>query len=270
MKCKRHPYENGDGVCASCLRERLFALLADQADDTPDHSQKPEPPPPPPPIRLPPSASPYARGRLSCLFYRTPQVGPSSSAAAAAVGSCWRRGSGKSSLLSSLFRHSGSEKAESDSGISAAPCSSSWLSVLVHRHREKKNSKLFAAEEEAARRSCHVRDRGMSPDTDSFASGDECYTESPGGRWRPTPSPMRRPVAYHYPHHHRVRGVAGFAVCLSPLVRASPGHWRRQTAGEVGFSGELRSTLNQHHRGHGAASLGPCRSKKLADFGRPR
>nr|XP_010919839.1 uncharacterized protein LOC105043819 [Elaeis guineensis] len=281
MRCKRHPYENGVGVCAPCLRERLLALLADQPDDQRDHPRNPELPSPPPPLQCPRSVSPYishrrsadpaapAPCRLSRLFYSTPQIGP----AAACSGACRKRGSGKSSLLASLFGHSRSEKADHDHGFSEAPWSSSWLSVLLHGHRKKKNSRLFAAEEEAARRSCRGRDRGLSPETDCSASGDERAVESPGWWWRPTPSPMRRPAAAAHHHHHRVGGLAGFAICLSPLVRASPSHRRSQTAAEVGFSDDLRSTPNRRHRRHVsglATSLGPNQSRKLADFGRFR
>ncbi|KAG1362083.1 hypothetical protein COCNU_10G003020 [Cocos nucifera] len=273
MRCQRHPSDNGVGVCAPCLRERLLALLADHVDDPPHHRRKPGSLPPPPPLQFPRSVSPYicrlqsvdpAPSRLSRVFFSTPRVGPSSSTAAAA-GGFWRRGSGKSSFLSSLFGNSRSEKAESDSGISEAPRSSSWLSVLVHGHRKskkKKNSRPFAAEEAA----CPARDRGMSPDT------DECAAESPGSWWRSTPSTMRRQDAYHH-RHHRGWGLADFTVCLSPLMRVSPGHRRSQKAAELGFSGELRGTLKPQHRRHvssGAASLGPSRSRKLVDFGRFR
>lgn len=275
MRCKRHPYENGVGVCAPCLCERLLALLADQPDDEPDHRRNPEPPPRPPPVQLPRSVSPYishrrsadpaapAPCRLSRLFYSTPQVGPGG-------GFRWR-GFGKSSFLASLFGQSRSEKADPDHGFSEAPWSSSWLSVLLHGNRRKKNTTLFTAEE-AVRRSCRGRDRGLSPETDCSASGDECAAESPGWWWRPTPSPMRRPAAVAH-HHHRVGGLAGFAVCLSPLVRVSTSHRRSQTAVEVGFSDDLRSTPNRDHRrdvSGGAASLDPNRSRKLVDLGRFR
>lgn len=180
----------------------------------------------------------------------------------------------KSSLLASLFGHSKSEKAETDPGFSEGPWSSSWLSVLLHGHRKKKNLRLFAAEAAAARGSCRARDRGMSPDTDCSASGDECAAESPGWWWRPTPSPMRHPAAAaHHHHHHRSWGLAGFAVCLSPLMRASPSHWRSQAAAEVGFSDEFRSTPDPHNRRHasgGATSLGTNQSRKMAAFGRFR
>ncbi|XP_010933531.1 uncharacterized protein [Elaeis guineensis] len=284
MRCKRHPSDNGVGVCAPCLRERLLALLADHADDPPHHRRKPERLPPPPPLQFPRSVSPYvcrlrsvdpAPSRLSRVYFSTRRVDPSSSTAAA--GGCWRSGSGKSSFPSSLFGNSRSEKAESDSGISEASRSSSWLSVLLHGHRKKKkkkkkNSRPFAAEEEAAKRSCPARERGMSPDTDYSASGNECAPESPGSWWRSSPSSKRRPAAYHH-RHHRAWGLAGFAVCLSPLMRVSPGHRRSQEAAEVGFSGELRGTLKPHHGRHvssGAASLGPSRSRKPVDFGRFR
>ncbi|KAF7825959.1 uncharacterized protein G2W53_017123 [Senna tora] len=104
MKCKKHyvldPSSNF-GVCASCLRERLLTLIAEQekahqarvasrASEDHHHPRKsdPNPPPPPPPLVFPRSVSPYVSRRKSdyannvydqrhnSLFYSTPQVGP--------------------------------------------------------------------------------------------------------------------------------------------------------------------------------------------------
>ena len=48
MRCTRHPYEGGVGVCAPCLRDRLLALAAAQnaassLPPPPPEEQEPEP-----------------------------------------------------------------------------------------------------------------------------------------------------------------------------------------------------------------------------------
>lgn len=157
MRCKRHLSDLSStvGVCASCLRDRLFALIAAQAQaqaraqseaqtqaQSLDDPRKSDPNIKPPPLLFPRSVSPYVSRRKSdeatwqqrrqnChqdrRFYSTPQVGPAtssitstttSSAAASfsSAGSYWKK-NGRFSLLSNLFR-SRSEKLESDPRVS--------------------------------------------------------------------------------------------------------------------------------------------------------
>ncbi|XP_008811381.1 uncharacterized protein LOC103722561 [Phoenix dactylifera] len=294
MKCEKHPYELGVGVCASCLRERLLALIADQnvvpADY--DHWQPETPPGPPPPLVFPRSVSPYVSHRRSVgsdasaaygshnnhRFFSTPQVGPTFDAASGGCGGDVdegrRRRSGKFSVFSNLFRHHRSEEAESDLGSFKSYGSDSWFSALIRRRHRKKKSRSFAAAEEAEPSGMsRPSDRGMSPVMDDEA--EDCSsgysTESSSGRRRrPTPTPMRRFLAGAYNHHGSLASVSGFAVCLSPLMMAGS-NGRRGKPAEASISGELRSTPSQHHRRcgrHGGARLGPNRSRKLADFGR--
>ncbi|OAY71356.1 hypothetical protein ACMD2_07975 [Ananas comosus] len=306
MRCKAHPYAHGVGVCAPCLRERLLALVATASaaeDDDGDNEAPPAPsrrtlkphrPSSPPLLVAPRSVSPYVPRRRSdasapapcrnpsLLFFRTPQVGPSVPAGAedggGGVGGGKSR-SGKFSILNTLFGHSRpTEPSRSTSR------STSWLSALVRggRRRRRRRSKTpevhspaLTSPSSMARRSSYraARDRGMSPESESPGAGERW--------WHPTPSPLRRAS------HHRAAapgggaGISGFAVCLSPLVRPSPSHRRSQgsaaPAGDMGFSGELRSARSpRHHRrvsGSGfAAPSALChnRSRKLADFGRLR
>ena len=157
MKCKRHLSDLSStvGVCASCLRDRLFALIAAQAQvqarahseaqtqaQSRDDPRKSDPNIKPPPLVFPRSVSPYVSRRKSdeatwqqrqhqnsCQdrrFYSTPQVGPATSSTASASasaptsftagGSYWKK-NGRFSLFSNLFR-SRSEKLESDPRVS--------------------------------------------------------------------------------------------------------------------------------------------------------
>ncbi|XP_068635160.1 uncharacterized protein [Aristolochia californica] len=267
MRCKRHPYEGGVGVCASCLRERLLALVAAQEREaaSPDDRRKSDTDQPP--LVFPRSVSPYVSRRSASReawhhhprFYSTPQVGPS----------CGVNKTRRFSLISSIFR-SRSDEREADprtSDASSKVSSSSWISNLLPGRRKKK-SRLFSLDEESSgtggcRRTCRTRNRGMSPvskvrDEGSESPGGSGYSsESSSGYRKQTPGPPRRRAA-----PPQARNVSGFAFCLSPLVRASPNASRV----DAGFSGEIRSA-NRFHLST-AASLGANRSRKLADFRR--
>ncbi|XP_068650623.1 uncharacterized protein [Aristolochia californica] len=267
MRCKSHPYEGGVGVCASCLRERLLALVAAQEREaeSPDNRRKSETHPPP--LVFPRSVSPYVSRRSAAReawhhhprFYSTPQVGPS----------CRDNKNGRFSLISSIFRSRSHEK-DSDprvSDASAKVSSSSWISNLFPGRRKKK-SRLFSLDEESSttggcQMKCRTRNRGMSPvskrrdeGSESPAGSGYSSESSTGYRKQITGPPRRRATPQH------TRNVSGFAFCLSPLVRASPNASRV----DAGFSGEIRSA-NRFHLST-AASLGANRSRKLADFGR--
>ncbi|XP_058085748.1 uncharacterized protein LOC131233152 [Magnolia sinica] len=256
MRCKRHPFEQGVGVCAACLRERLLALIEAQSKE---NRRKSDPqPPPPPPLAFPRSVSPYICRRSDTWqhhnqhqFYSTPQVGPTFSSST--------KKKSRFSVFSSLFGASRSEETERDNTVPISSTSSSWFSAF-----RKKKSRLFSLDDEisgnGARRSCRTRDRGMSP-----KEGDETPIQSgfsvgssPG--WRKSAPVTAVSAAPRRSQHGR--NVSGFAFCLSPLVRPSPSRHRSDT----GFSDELRSA-NRHHLST-AASLCANRSRKLADIGR--
>uniref|UniRef100_A0A0A9HLH2 Uncharacterized protein n=1 Tax=Arundo donax TaxID=35708 RepID=A0A0A9HLH2_ARUDO len=136
--------------------------------------------------------------------------------------------------------------------------------------RRKKQAPAASASPPSAppRRSCRVvSNRGLSPERDSRGgSGDE--SSSPADPpCRPSPSPMRKTPC----RRRQTNSMpSGFAVCLSPLVRPSPGRRHRavQPPDPGSFSCELRPS--PLHSLSSAASITRCRSRKLADGGRFR
>ncbi|KAM0924281.1 hypothetical protein ACQ4PT_004924 [Festuca glaucescens] len=267
MRCKRHPFQAGGGVCATCLRDRLLVLAAAQNDAS---SPSPAPPPhrlsaaPPPPAgqtapAFPRSVSPYVSRRKSdssggalrshhpsLLFFRTPQVGPSAPLEEGDIGYEKRR-AGKFSVLSTLFGNHHS-RSEEDRDRAKERKNRSWLAGIIPRRRKKQQAPADAAASPPTRRSCRaVSNRGLSPERGSSGEEESCSPAADADPpWRPSPSPMRKA-----PCRRRQSGggmPSGLAVCLSPLVRPSPGRRRRAAA----------------------ASVPRCRSRKLADGARFR
>ncbi|KAJ8465370.1 hypothetical protein OPV22_027922 [Ensete ventricosum] len=147
----------------------------------------------------------------------------------------------RSSFLSAFFGRRGRENRERK-----PQRSSSWLSALLHARRRKKTSCMSFADDDAAEPG---RDWGMSPER----SRGGCDAEPPWGPWRPQPSSMTWSTAEH--HHHHGSGLAGFAMCFSPLAAASSSR-RRSRVAEFGFSGELPRTALAPHRHRRHASVG--------------
>ncbi|KAK1278293.1 hypothetical protein QJS04_geneDACA003284 [Acorus gramineus] len=281
MKCRRHPCEQGVGVCASCLRERLLSLIdaqlklseEEQSQQTSQryhhhHRRSVRLSPPPELPSFPRSVSPYiCRGRRSVdsdvdvcrpRFYSTPQVG--GRAAAAAAGGPRR----KFSIISSLFGSAASRSEEIEHRSK-----SSWLSALFPGRRRKKSAAEVVGGGARSKGTCRaMEERGLSPEEGDSPASDSGYsTESSIGRRRPAmthPTPMRRrgaaAAAAPFPH---VRNLSGMAFCLSPLVWASPNGRRNQTPESV--HGE-----SHHRHAPSRASLCANRSRKIADFGRYR
>lgn len=250
MGCSRHPcWRRGIGVCASCLREKLVALIEAQAREERRKSYTP----PHPPAFFPRSVSPYicrhSDASIPPQFYSTPQIGPTFAEKEAK-----RKKEKKSrfSLLSSLFRSGESHEMERDPRVSTAPiASTSWFPAF-----RTKKSRLFSLDDEiytsAERRprpTRQVRDRGMSPNSEWEEQNQLEPGSSPGRR---KPGPIRRSSK-----HAHVRDMSGFTFRLNPLVRASPNRFNRS---DLGFAN--RSHLST------AGSLPANRSKKLADLGR--
>ncbi|KAJ8505288.1 hypothetical protein OPV22_006174 [Ensete ventricosum] len=114
MKCERHPFETGVGVCASCLRQRLLAITAPaQAASSPEH-------PSPLPFPFPRSVSPYGSRRTA--------------------------GSRRySSVVSALFgQHEPGDRDRKPQK------SRSWLSALLRGRRKKNMSSVYPPEDAAA------------------------------------------------------------------------------------------------------------------------
>jgi len=202
MRCKKHTadFSSTVGVCASCLRERLFVLIAAQAEAHQKEAQLPraesraalsedprksDPTLPPPPLVFPRSVSPYVARRKSDestwqhntsqdrRFYSTPQVGPTYAGANtfATVEAC-RKKSGRFSLLTKLFR-TRSEKIESDPRVSSRESCEPVVGAdlfffffpLVHRDLLRQPEKEFAALR--PRRTLCPREQKASPNSRS-------------------------------------------------------------------------------------------------------
>ncbi|KZV43518.1 hypothetical protein F511_19062 [Dorcoceras hygrometricum] len=287
MKCKKHQIDpsGGVGVCASCLRERLVAIIAAQIQaqreaifqQDQEDCRKSD-------VQLTPlvfhrSVSPYVSHRKSDSaatwtiqghhrrFYSTPQVG-SNGCIAVAVDREKKSNKGRfSSVLLGIFR-SKSGKAVLDTGpvsvdSCAAAASPSWFSVIVPGRR-KKQVQTFSVEEysiEARRKSSRISDRGMSPtnveDEEHCRDGSSGYSSES----KKTPISTRR-CKGRTPAQSR--NASGFAFCLSPLVRPSPNWKWSQTVAppDMKPAGEMKPHLSS------APSFCKNRSRKLADFGK--
>ncbi|ESW11687.1 hypothetical protein PHAVU_008G051200 [Phaseolus vulgaris] len=310
MKCKKHTLDvtSNVGVCASCLRERLIALIAAQAQAQAHHPQaqlsrvisrasddcsRTSDPNPPAPLVFPRSVSPYVSRRKSdyaaawqgCddrrerLFYSTPQLGPTfcgDDPAYHGDSRSFKKRLNKFRMFARFFR-SRSDKFQSD-----PPCeqssyaSSSWFSSLFPVRRRNKDR--TAAPEEyssGARRQFRPSDRGMSPvrtedfgdDFDQSSSGSGYISEaSPWWRRTPTVAPKARRSRFG---HIKSASGSGMALCLSPLVRASPNRrWNHKgLPPEMTAAEDARSAAAKPHLS-AAASFCANRSRKLADFGR--
>lgn len=285
MKCKKHPADlsSAVGVCASCLHERLFALIAAQAEkearegrlnfDTQ-----------PAPLAFPRSVSPYVSCRKSdeaatChMRYSSPQVAPASSVT---VEVKKKSSAGRFSLLfSGLFR-SKTEKLDSDSGPISDPgvvgtaSSPSWFPTIPPARRNKQSRKLSLDKNAIGghQRNCRNHDRGMSParysdeeDESHFHGGLSGYSSESSQGWKQTPH--RTPATRRrggFPGN--CSNISGLAFCLSPLVRASPNLHLHQKGfpHETVVNGDSRIPAKPYLSD--ASSFCKNRSRKLCQFG---
>ncbi|CAH9127199.1 unnamed protein product [Cuscuta epithymum] len=300
MRCKKHfsDLSSADGVCASCLREKLFTLVAAQSSHI--QQQKFQAPEDrrtsdvviQPPLFFPRSVSPYISRRNSDTspwhlhprheqrFYFTPQIGPNGKIDEGDEYSKKKRNYGFS-MLYNLFNLRSKPDSDPVASGHGEPCavnssSASWISSIFSGLR-KKQHRTFSLDESAAggkRRSCRNFNRGMSPERYSDDFGDEhCHGGSSGyssespQRWKQTP--RRRTVA---PTPSRrsggrpkvARSISGMTFCLSPLVRPSPNRqWNQKGMPlDMVFSGDLRAPVKS------PVMLCKNGSKKIADFGR--
>lgn len=286
MRCKKHAADlsSGVGVCASCLRERLFAIM--EAQKQTQLHRKSDAQHPPPPLSFPRSASPYISRRTPDAgawhvpghqrsLYSTPQLG--TTGAVDEVKNRNNRGGRFSALFLGLFR-SKSDKhdlnSSLDRGVSGESCSNSplWFSNLIPGRR-RKQIRSFSVDESsigARQRTCRNQDRGMSParcsdeeEEEQCHGGSSGYSSESSQGWRQTP--RRTPAAAR---RRQNKNISGLSFCLSPLVRASPSrHWNQKgMPPEAVLPGESRVPAKPHF--YAAASFCKNRSRKLADFGR--
>ncbi|TKY65319.1 hypothetical protein E2542_SST08177 [Spatholobus suberectus] len=304
MKCKKHPSDPSSsvGVCASCLRERLIALIAAQAHPqaqltrvisrASDEYSRNSDPNPPPPLIFPRSVSPYVSRRKSDfaaawhgsddrrerLFYSTPQLGPTFCGGDPAYNGdarSFKKRLNKFRIFAKLFR-SRSEKFRSDPSCEhASYASPSWFSAFFPARRRNKDRTGATEDSAAPRRRYRPSDRGMSPArTENF--GDECdvspsgsgYVSEASPWWRRTPTVAPAARRSRLGHAKSASG-SGIALCLSPLVRASPNRrWNHKgLPPEMAAAAEVRAATAKPHLS-AAASFCANRSRKLADFGR--
>lgn len=303
MRCKKHHFDFSStiGVCASCLRERLFCIIAAQAQAEKNQSElssgdiRAADDPLPPPLVFLRSVSPYATKSDEDLwsnldresnrrprhqrFYSTPQIGPnyrtnnSANTTFVSTGSFDRKQrSKKFSFWSKLFR-SRSEKFEKNHktpsreshGPDSSSSSPSWFSTIFNGRRIKQQSSLTPVEESIAgneRRHCQGIERGMSPVRVSD-SDEECEgpDRSPISQ-KFQQSPMAVPGSTKRGRLGHNQNVSGFAFCLSPLVRASPNrNWNQKVV-------PPETALSGNFRVPAKPHLCANRSRKIADFGR--
>ena len=274
MRCKRHivDFSSSIGVCASCLRERLFSLAASTAA-----SERISPPPRP--LVFPRSVSPYVSARKSDAgrgdsslassqnrFFPTPQVTSTAGVGGSSEkifdsGRSYKKKQSRLSRFSSLFR-SRSDEFQDSWIASTSSTSRSWLSkVLSVRSKKPSPNDTCYIEDLIASESSHRPRqrycRGMSPATVDYEETPERVKRTPAAAMMGTPG--RRKTA--------MIGT-GMGFCLSPLVRAKPSNWKGKLPPEFGYAttGEMKSPARPHIST--AASFCASRSKKLVDLGR--
>ncbi|XP_058746857.1 uncharacterized protein LOC131619823 [Vicia villosa] len=269
MRCKKHlpDISSTVGVCASCLRERLLKIVESQAQ--PSRVSVSEPKLPSLEPIFPTSVSPYVAHRKSddrrreVLFHSTPQGGRGLSAACdGATTQSSKRRIRKFWILSDLYRPR-SSKTENSSGESCEPSSSvsprslTWLSAILPVRRQ--NNRV------SDQRRCREMNRGATPvDKENFEGRDQSELgtslESSPYRNKTTAVTTRRSRL-----GYAGKSLASMALCLSPMVRASPNrNWSNHN--HKGFSQELGVGGVQHIST--AASMCANRSKKLVDLGK--
>lgn len=254
MKCNKHvatDLTSYDGVCSTCLTERLIIVIEAQTkanlesklagkthrDCTFSESESPDQ------ICVSPSVSckKVENGVSDQSLYSTPQV-------------VFKKKVNKLSMVSSFFRSKAILDADPDPKC-RDPNSSPWRMKSM---LPKKKSCIFNSDaSRVMQRPC----KGMSPADDS--DGELSSLDSTP-QWKETPSRMTTPMHFRCKKMNQARNFTGFAFCLSPLVRPSPN--RKQP--EIQNSGDIRVPVKPHIGV--AAAFCANRSKKLADCGRFR
>ncbi|KAI4338757.1 hypothetical protein MLD38_023774 [Melastoma candidum] len=295
MKCKKHlgDLSSSVGVCSSCLRDRLFVLIAAQAQAQSQAELDVCHPDPlsrvPQPRQFPRSVSPpvgrHRKSSSSCdhnpvrrphrhrrRFFSTPQVGPTFSSnpnPSAREPSDLLPGEEPSRF--SLLRLLLTKRSDKITGNvppnpdpTSQPSSSSSIFSLWKKKQQSQASSVTGSSMSGRRRKCSAvaSNRGMSPagggsDEDESPSNSGYSSEDCPHSWKRTPASSTAFVTPRRvtktPQHPRSR--SGFAFCLSPLVRTNPGRDWKNKGGMQGETGDV-------------APLCKNRSRKLTDLGR--
>ncbi|ESQ44062.1 hypothetical protein EUTSA_v10006502mg [Eutrema salsugineum] len=298
MRCKRHTvdFSSNNGVCASCLRERLLSLAASAAataavEDNLRQSHKSSNPQF---LIFPRSVSPYVTRRKSDAggadpltsnrrFFTTPQVDLGYSCKDFDSNRSSKSKGGKISRISNLFRARSEDfdsnpksnpRSSCDVSESSSSSSWSWMSSILSTGRSKRQPTTACYIEDVipGRRPQRVFCRGMSPARDTEL---EYKNEPPSESIEETPGRSRRTPATKTPGRRKIangigKSMSGMGFCLSPLVRASPNcPFKRKIrfpSEFVGNAGEITAPEKPHISA--AASFCANRSKKLVDLGR--
>lgn len=285
MRCKKHipDLTSTVGVCASCLRERLQALLDAQlqsssfidhvvSDDNHHRRQKkPDLNPPPPQPTFPRSVSPYVTRRRDHQFHSTPQLDQAFPATCNGGAVSTKRKLGRLWILSNIFRsrsnktdNSSRESYVPSSTTTATPPPSTWYSTILTPQQQN-----HAVND---RRKCRISDRGASPadnTPENFVNEIDGRNRSESGlSTEPSPQRIQQTTATTAARRSRLgpagKSLTSLALCLSPLVRASPN--RQWNSSHKGLAQEL-GVSGAHHIST-ATTFCSNRSRKLADFGR--
>lgn len=255
MKCNKHfatDLTSIDGVCSTCLTERLIIVIEAQTKANLESkldrncsvlgSESPEQ------ICVSPSISckKIEKDVVSVSnqrFNSTPQVVDKKVK--------------KFSMVSSFFRSKAISDPDPDPDPKCIdPNSSPWRMKSMLAPKPKKKSCIFNSDaSRVMQRPC----KGMSPADDSDDGELNSLDSTP--HWKETPSRMTTPMHFRCRKMNQARNFTGFAFCLSPLVRPSP----NRKPPEIN-PGDTRVQVKPHIGA--AAAFCANRSKKLANCGR--
>ncbi|XP_076956271.1 uncharacterized protein LOC143631371 [Bidens hawaiensis] len=246
MRCKKHYTDHSStvGICASCLRERLFCLLQSQSQSQSqpleDNNINPE-------AQTDNSASStnnqhYSdRNRRYILpdrrFFSTPQVAP----VTGIHNPCRKKHHNvfSFSLLSNLFRskkRNDNSNPRSFGGDDRVTSATSGKKQEVCSGGVDRVTSAMSGGGYRKKQQYYCSDRGMSPVRISDCDGveDELYELR-------KQTPRRTPVVRHGGGNGK--SVSGISFCLSPLVRVSPcRNWNHKGVVPVDC-GEFRSPV---------------------------
>ncbi|XP_076899053.1 uncharacterized protein LOC143552803 [Bidens hawaiensis] len=288
MRCKKHHTDLSSivGVCASCLRERLFYLVAahEQAQTLTLEDININP-------VFPRSVSPYITRRRTDnqtatdanrnrnilpdrRFFSTPQLAPAAGDYNLHMNNINNNKKKKNnlfrfSLLSKLFR------SKKQKEIGSGSVSDPRVSVTGGESATLAMSSPFRLRSGCGgRRKQYCSDRGMSPVRysdyggveDEFYDGSSGYETCESRKQTPWRTPARRGGSGGG-GGGLVKNVSGLNFCLSPLVRASPcRNWSVNGMTAADGGGDVRGPVKAHLAN--TKSFCANRSRKLADFGR--
>lgn len=244
MRCKRHTvdFSSSIGVCASCLRERLFSIAASTAASENDDNDHRHSRISPPPLVFPRSVSPYVAPRKSdagegdslassnSRFFATPQVGPTTDR------SCGGGGGGGGGLSSSSEKvfESGRSFKKKRSGLSRF---SSFFRTRSDDYDSRARDTFDAASTFSPSSSRSWLSKVLSVRSKKQSTTNTCYIEDL--------------IASESDHHHQNRPRQRFCRGMSPAgdtaandydresVEESPGRQRRTPA--MGTPGRRKS-----------------------------